>query len=216
MELRRIEAKFRGRLNIVDREFSRIAVEYKRNKRFRNIILLDGLISATLQSWDIFCRQLIMASYIGCETKNGVITSPIEPNLDEQRLSYLAKCAISNVSNPRPNRRIFSLRDEPSWGYPSNCLNIFARIYPRCANVSSLNQAFQLQVQAPEHLRITRNGCAHINVETLNEVRNLLQFYSGSPIIHPTEIVLHKASSGNYALNEWTNDLRTIANIATR
>ena len=78
-------------------------------------------------------------------------------------------------------------------------------------------QVMGLPLPGPTHLHKVRNACAHKNVESLQEVRALLPYYSASHIGTPSEmawdIVAGRPLLGIFS---WIDDIIVIVEEATK
>ncbi|MBV1929104.1 MAG: hypothetical protein KUG81_06285 [Gammaproteobacteria bacterium] len=112
---------------------------------------------------------------------------PRSTNNDRKRVAYEAKQA-SRGQSAKPGKVIQYLRQEPTWGNPDVLLTAIPVLSP--ANSDDLMSGFGLPVYAPKHIQTVRNACAHLNAETMADVRSLLVFYRGSGLSHPLDILL--------------------------
>lgn len=93
--------------------------------------------------------------------------------------------------------------------------NIIAAIGP--ANRNQLLSAFG-QGQKILHLQKVRNASAHRNGETMRDVLSFRHVYNLQRLPrHPAEVAFWvDAVSGDYAIESWSSEMRTIANLAVQ
>ena len=213
LSLDQLLRRLHRRLALVEDAFAEHVVSRLVPLRHQDRMFLEGLISVTWQYWCLFCRQLIVASALGCRTRRGSTLAPCVSPATWERVSYIAV----RVAN---NRRVASrgtqstLRREPTWGDVSKLPPIIGEIGPQ--NASSLIGAFGSITGGPAHLQVVRNASAHRNHETHRDILGLRPFYNPSSVRHPTDVIMWiDPSSRDYAFVAWIDDMRLISDLAT-
>jgi len=113
-----------------------------------------------------------------------------------------------------PTGRINYRRHEPTWGDVSFLLNAIPGL--NTSNMTELMLGFGVSLAGPEHLQIVRNACAHIDKESMADVRSISSYYVGKSLKHPVEIIWWLAPSNKTdAIFTWLDDLEIIANLVT-
>ena len=211
--LQHLLGRFHKRLTLVESAFSDHIVSRPVPLRHRDRMFLDGLISITWQYWCRFCRQLVLASALGCQTRRGATLVPSVSPPIWQRVSYVAIRA-ANGKPILPNKTESLLRREPTWGDVAKLPLIVSGLAPQ--NGPILINTFGSVTQGPVHLQIVRNASAHLNEETHREILNLRPFYNPQSVRHPTDVtVWTEPVSQDYAFISWVDDMRLISDLAT-
>jgi hypothetical protein len=107
------------------------------------------------------------------------------------------------------------MRQQPTWGD----VNVLVSAIPRLGihNDSTLLSAFGSSLYGPIHLQKVRNACAHINSETMNDLRSLAAYYVSRQLNHPTEVMWwSEPITRTDAIYIWMEDLESIADYATQ
>jgi hypothetical protein len=215
MELERHERKLLARLDRISEyalDFSVAANLACLTEKER--MYLEGLISALWQSWNHFCREVVVSSATGCTTAGNVALAPSVTPQTWERVSYIAMQA--KLRSPIVAGRTNSvLRYEPTWGDVLRLANLISAIGP--ANRTQLLSAFGQGVKIL-HLQKVRNAVAHRNGETMSELLSFRHAYNLQRLPrHPVEVACWvDASSGDYAIEAWSFEMRTIANLAVQ
>lgn len=201
------------RFDIADQFFKNVKDDWNARSRYENWALGEGLVSVTWQLWSMFCRQLIMASAMGCITRSGNVLTPCLAGITDERMAYLARCAVRKVP-PKPGKTLTLRRLEPTWGNQNVMLDVVNCIHPQ--NERTLISAFGLPVRGPFHLQTVRNATAHLNNETLQEVKKLCIYYQNGQIRHPIDLTIWTDNNtSTMAFWSWTDDMRTLGDQAT-
>ena len=172
-----------------------------------------SIISEIWQNWGSFCRSTILVSCNGTRTRTGTLI-PKRPGMNSwQRIAYEALQAARHRP-VNPGRIISFRRHEPTWGDQNVLVRAIPVLSP--ANSADLLAAFGLPFYAPKHLQTVRNACAHMDAETMSEVRRLALYYSGHSLSHPTDILWWiEPNSRTDALFVWLDELEIMASSAT-
>ena len=213
VRLQQLLRRFHRRLTIVEGAFTDHIVTRAIPLVHKDRMFLNGLISMTWQYWCLFCRQLVLASALGCRTRRGSTLAPsVNPPIWE-RVSYVA-VHVANNSRVHPGKTQNLLRKEPTWGDVSKLGPIIIELAPQ--NASTLLSTFGSVTEGPAHLQIVRNATAHLNHETHREVLGLRPFYNPKSVRHPTDVtVWTEPNSQDYAFISWVNDMRLISDLLT-
>lgn len=181
-------------------------------KRERDWHALEGLLSATWQTWCGFCRSVTLRSCIGTTSRSGTVTNSIPDVTDVGRLAYLAK-SISLNQTIKPGKSL-APHQEPTWGDLSLILDTVRYLKPD--NLSALEVGLLSSSRAPLDMRTVRNAAAHVSSSTLRAVERIKIFYAGVSYAHPVDILSWKDRSTNdFVYNAWVSDLRGIADDMT-
>jgi hypothetical protein len=107
------------------------------------------------------------------------------------------------------------LRHEPTWGDTSKLVDVVHKLNP--ANASNLVAFFAGGLSGPRHCQLTRNACAHVNRETLQEVLAMAVDYEAFSIRHPIQALHWRIPrDGTPAFLAWIEDMRDIARGVTQ
>jgi hypothetical protein len=211
--LRGIHHRFGRRLQVASALFNSVNSQWQSRPRRESWALLEGLLSATWQPWCAFCRETVIASALGCQTRAGIVYPPAVAPVQWERASYIAICAKSKAK-PKASQTNSLLFREPTWGDVNSLIDIIQLLHP--ANETQLLSAFGTGARGPNHLQIVRNAAAHINFQTIANVRTLRAFYIVSSLRHPSDVALWvEPSSGASAFESWLEDLTLISDLAT-
>ena len=211
--LSKVYHRLLSRLGSYEKIFSGWAVSPEFASNRERWVFQEGLVSAIWQSWNAFCRELVISSCLGCQTKTGSVLPGCVTPLKWERVSHLAVRAASSVP-PKTGVLNSSLRREPTWGDLSTLMDVIKALGP--PNQVILTQVFGGGLHGPEHLQIVRNAAAHLNNQTLGEVAALRPYYSATPLRHPTDATLWiEPTCNDYALIAWCDELRLLADLAT-
>ncbi len=167
------------------------------------------LLSDVWQNWCGFCREIILLSCVGTTTRSGSIISARAIDNSWKRVAYEAKQAIIGKSAAQ-GKTIQFRRHEPTWGDQNVLLTIIPSLAP--ANASTLFSGFGIPIYAPKHVQVIRNACAHLNSETISEVRRLLPLYKGKNFSHPLDLLWWIEPKNNSdAIFFWLEELELVA-----
>lgn len=180
----RIFTAYSARLAASERRFQSALLE-KKSSRVRRYAIYEHLLNRAWQDWNIFCRELLISSALGCKTRSGMVLPPSIAPTTVERASHYAACARSgkNIALGGVNA---TLRYEMTWGDLKSIQKFLNLASP--ANQAELTKVFGAVVGGPMHLQTVRNCCAHLNGETLAEVRALAVNYRVSTLVHPTDV----------------------------
>src|SRR5262249_47581188 len=104
------------------------------------------------------------------------------------------------------------LRAEPTWGDVDVLNKILTKLRPN--NHTQLLSAFSAIYSSAKALQTIRNGTAHHNVQTMNEVRSLQSSYIVFRITHPTHALFWTEPSSNDFLVTFAIDELKVAGQA--
>tara|TARA_B110001469_G_scaffold115902_1_gene120746 strand:- start:898 stop:1554 length:657 start_codon:yes stop_codon:yes gene_type:complete len=175
----------------------------------------EVLISDMWQSWCLFCRSLFFESCRGTKARNNASIAPRPYDNSWKRLGYEAK-QYSSGSGCRPTGHInFLIRKEPTWGDLNVFLKILTNIQIKPANQPHLITTFGSFTDL-KHLQRVRNACAHKNVETMQDIKQLTSSYSFSRLSCAPQLAWSTKSPGQeYAIEHWLFEMNLIADLAT-
>lgn len=146
--------------------------------------LLEGVLSRVWQAWCNFCRSCVIESCVGTIDGAGAIIAALPDAASEVQVSGAAIRAKKEAHPPYWGRTNTLLRAEPTWGD----VDVLAKVLPRLrpANFLQLLAAFSSGHSSAKALRLIRNGAAHNNPQSLDEIHTLRSLYIVFPIGHPT------------------------------
>jgi len=146
--------------------------------------LLEGLLSRAWQAWSKFCRDCVIKSCLGTARSTGGFVLALPDAISEHHVSWAAIQATQKSTPPFWGNTNSTLRYEPTWGDVDVLVHILTKLQPN--NVSQLLAAFSASHQSAKTLQIIRNGAAHTNNETLQEINAIRSAFIVFPINHPT------------------------------
>ncbi len=175
--------------------------------------MTEVLISDVWQAWNFFCRELFMSSYRGCVARNGQLIAGLAGDHSWKRIAYVAKQAKSNKSPTSNGHNAFPIRNEPTWGDLSVFIDIVNKIRPD--NYNNLLASYG-SFSSLKQLQYIRNACAHKNVETMDEIRQLSSVYRGGKIKSATDLAWRiNISESVHGIELWIFEMNLIADLAT-
>jgi hypothetical protein len=212
MQLNALRGRLDARLNRAAALFSDAAKVVKGRCRHDDVAYLDGLISYAWQAWCRFCRDLIMHSCLGAQTKAGALLPVTAVPATVQRISYLAiRGNKGHATAPLATNAVW--RFEPTWGDVAALVRIIPVANP--ANATQLLTTFGGVTTGPAHLQKVRNACHHLNDQSFAEVKGLQLYYLSSPIRFPAEASFWVDTvTGDFAFIAWLDEMRLIASNA--
>jgi hypothetical protein len=212
MELDALRGRLEVRLARANTLFSIFAHGVKRTCRHDQVAFLDGLLSYTWQAWCRFCRDLIVHSCLGAQTKAGALLPVGVVPATPERVSYLAiqakkgKLAAAGQTN-------LIWRYEPTWGDVDVLVKIISLINP--GNAPQLLTTFGGITKGPVHLQKVRNASAHLNDQSFAELLAIQLYYLGAPIRFPCEACFWiDTVSADFAFIAWLDEMRFLASNA--
>jgi hypothetical protein len=147
-----------------------------------NECVLEGVLSRAWQTWNRFCRELIIESCLGTTNLSG----PIAGHPSATSIVAVSMAAIRVRRHLMPVWRGANsvLRDEPTWGDVNVLLDLIAGLGP--SNATSLNDLCTVAGPGARTLQAVRNATAHTNAQALANLARLSSSYVAFPITHPT------------------------------
>jgi len=137
----------------------------------------------------------------------GTSVTGLRDALSEAHVSGAAITAKQRTLPPYWGRTNTLLRAEPTWGDVDVLTNILTRLRPN--NSARLLAAISTVHGKAKALQIIRNGAAHNNVQTLNDIKVLRSAYITFPIVHPTHAMLWvEPQSRDYLIIDAIEDLK--------
>jgi len=209
--LERIRDKFYRRINIVDGAFDRHVVNPSLRYRIDRYALQEGLLSNLWQSWNLFCRDILIASAQGANTAAGVLTTSPYAGLTEPEIAFVFQ-KLSRNQNVGTIKPLSGRHFEPTWGDPVTINRISVGI--GASNSSSLTSAFGGLILVSD-LQKCRNACAHLNMESLVLVTNARVRYDDTSLRHPSEMMFWSdPSTKDFAWKSWIDEMMLTADFA--
>lgn len=179
----------------------------------RDVMFLEGLVSALWQHWSLFCRRVVFSSALGCVTRSGnAVTACVTPLLWE-RVSYISWRVHSGGAINTGNLNT-DLRREPTWGDVQKVQNVIATLSP--ANAQQLITCLGSVSRGPIDVQLVRNAAAHRNTQTLAAIRMLNIYYNAKKISHPAQVsTWTEPVSRDFAFIAWADEMRLLADLMT-
>jgi hypothetical protein len=175
--------------------------------------LLEGLLSRVWQVWCGFCRSCVMESCVGTVSGAGVIIAALPEATTEAHVSGAAIRAKSRPNPPYWGLPNTVLRVEPTWGDVDILVKILTRLRP--ANFGQLLAAFSSGHSSAKALQLIRNGAAHNNVQTHNQIQALRSAYVAYPIGHPTHAMFWiEPNSSDFLVTHAIQELKDAGSAA--
>lgn len=165
------------------------------------------------QQWNNFCREIVLLSCCGTLTKSGRRVSKRVADNSWNRIAYEVK-EYAGSRIPGQFSKINYRRHEPTWGDINVLLKSLPRLNP--SNLGDLINGFGVSLSGPKHLQIVRNACAHLNAESMDDVKRISISYVGKSIKHPVDIMWWvEPANRSDAIFCWISDLEVIADLVT-
>lgn len=213
MNLTPVYDRINTRLDDLDHSFSEWIHRTSGITSKDDLMYLEGLTSTLWQYWCSFCRRVVICCSLGCQTRLGTVLSTCVTPTTWERVSYISMRAKSG-SSIQPLRENSLLRLEPTWGDVVRIQKTITYLNPQ--NKNHLLSCFGSVTRGPVHLQRVRNASAHLNSQTLDDVKSLRAYYNSSRIRHPVEsLTWIDPSSNDYAFISWITEIRIIAEITT-
>jgi hypothetical protein len=204
--------RFDQRLAVTNDVFFHWYGTWSRRFEHADRMFLEGLLSAVWQHWCLFCRRVIFASALGCETKNGLVMGASVDPTTWERVSYVSQ-------RIRSRRRVevggtnSILRYEPTWGDVNVLVNLIQELQPD--NAATLSAIFGGVTGGPIHVQTIRNAAAHRNHQTLADIRRLMPYYVAKRVSHPVEALLwEEPRTRDFAIVAWISEMRIVGERA--
>ncbi len=171
---------------------------------------LEGVLSTLWQGWNRYCRQVVMASCLGCETKTlGKIASV---QVSEPAIAFIAKKQQNGVP-PSTVSSLTLARLEPTWGDMAKLMHIITALAP--VNAQQLLAAFGT-VPRIAHIQNIRNATAHRNTQAMNEISAWQASYVAQRVRHPLEALFWTDPNvGKYLVLARIDDMSQAAFMAS-
>lgn len=206
-----VQKRFFRRLNTVDKAFERHVVDPSLRYRSDRYALQEGLLSNLWQSWNLFCRDILIASAQGASTISGaLVTSPYSGRL-EAEISFVATKLSKNqqIGTIRPLR---GRHLEPTWG-DAGKLNLISHGI-NASNSDSLASAFG-GVNLISDLQRCRNACAHLNSETVASIVATRVRYDDTSLNHPSQMMFWSdPMTRDFVWRAWIDEMMLVADTA--
>lgn len=211
ISLEDIRKRFLQRLKIADGAFERHVVDPSLNYRFDHYAFQEGLLSNLWQSWNLFCRDILIASAQGAITVTGALTTSPYSGRPETEISYVSTKLSKNQSigtiQPLAGRHL-----EPTWGDAVKLNRISVGI--SASNSGSLASAFS-GVNLISDLQKSRNACAHLNSETVALVVAARVRYDDTSLRHPSQMMFWSdPMTKDFAWKSWIDEMMLVAGFA--
>jgi hypothetical protein len=164
----------------------------------------EGCIIRLYDSWNRFCREVVMdsASELPVTATGAVVTRAI----GIQRRSQV----IGVLSSKLPKKLPYG---EPRWADAGECLNAAKTL--RITNYATVSAAIGATPSPAEHIRVTRNFIAHRNQRTATQLRKVAVAY-GFRGTHVEPYVRHVIAPGITVFEKWISELRLLAEGAVQ
>lgn len=201
--------RLNARLSLVESRFTAFRGTMPARLDHRDWMFLEGLVSATWQYWNRFCRSVVIESALGAKTASGTALPACVTSWEE--VSAIAiQAAKKRPATPGATNNI--LRLEPTWGDSNRLLNVIAGL--QLGNQAQLAQSFGASTYI-SHIQVVRNAAAHRHHQNTADVLALGPFYVVSRLRHPTEALFWlEQQTRNFAFLFWLDDMRTVGSLA--
>lgn len=171
---------------------------------------LEGILSTLWQGWNRYCRHVVMASCLGCDTKTFGRIAGVQ--VSEHEIAFIAK----NQKGGVPPGTVSSLtltRLEPTWGDMAKLVHIITALAP--VNSAQLLAAFGT-IPRVAHIQAIRNATAHRNNQAVNEIAAWQASYVAKRVRHPLEALFWTDPSvGKYLVLARIDDMSQAAFMAS-
>jgi hypothetical protein len=170
-------------------------------------------MSALWQAWCVYCRDIVIGSAAGAITTSGNLTSSIYCGRTTEEIAYVAARYASSkaVTTIQP---ISAMRKEPTWGdvtklnliingiNPTNRANLFSGI----AGISLIKD-----------LQLFRNASAHVNIETIADVKNSRVRYDETNFRHPSDTMFWvDPKTKDYLWKSWLEEIDLVSDFISK
>ena len=205
-----IRLKLTARMRTLDYAFDRHAHSPVCKRKIDRFSLQAGLVLSLWQIWCVFCRETLIGSAHGIATKSGHATSRYA-GMSEMEIAYVAR----ELAHGRTVRKVKTLAGvylEPTWGDLSKINRIATGI--GSTNHEQLADAFGAGIAILDLQRV-RNASAHINRDTIGEVKAARVRYAGTVFAHPSDMMFWiDPSSNDYLWKTWIEEMDVISELA--
>jgi hypothetical protein len=205
-----IRSRLLLRLHGLNNAFERHLVVRKLTFRTDRFAIQEGLISQLWQSWNLFCRDVVIASSQGALTTGGASTSSIYAHLSDSELAFVAR----KYSRREPVSTFAPLGKhlEPTWGDFSKLNLIISGL--RSTNDSKLLTSFGVAVSIND-LQLCRNACAHLNKDSVAKIGSSRVRYNETAFSHPSDFMFWIApTTGDFVWRYWLEEMELISEFA--
>lgn len=169
--------------------------------------LLEGLLSRTWQTWNIFWRNCIIESCVGTTDAAGQIIAGLPSAVSEEHVSGAAIAAKKQPKGPYWGSTNALLRVEPTWGDVDVLTKILTRLVP--TNSVKLLAALSSSHASAKALQTIRNGSAHNHAQNVSAIENMRSAYVVFPITHPTHALFWTVPhSGEFLVTHAIDELK--------
>ena len=213
MSFERLSMQLNSRVDRLDSAFERHLFNLD-NKRYVDIYALqEGLISSLWQTWCLYCKSIFFGSIRGGITSNGQhIVTPQYFQLTDYELFYVAKLLGEN----KPVNQIKQAKpqSEPTWGDVNKLSLIFTLSNtPNSNYVSSPLSSSSLL----KDLQMVRNATAHINDNTVQNIKDARVRYSSTKFNHPSDTIFWvDPLSKDYLWKAWVDEIKFISLVMSQ
>lgn len=171
---------------------------------------LEGILSTLWQNWNRYCRQVVMASCLGCDTRSLGIIRGIHGS--EAAVAFIAKHQ-QNGAPPKSPGTLTLTRQEPTWGDTARLVQIISALAP--LNSSQLLSAFGTAPRI-SHIQTIRNATAHRNSQAMQAIASWQASYVAQKIRHPLEALFWTdPKAGKYLVLARMEDMSRAAYLAS-
>lgn len=205
------QRRFLQRLKTADGAFERHVADPSLKYRFDCYALQEGLLSNLWQSWNLFCRDVLIASAQGANTATGMLTTSPYSGRPEAEISYVST-KLSRSQSIGTIRSLAGRHLEPTWGDAVK-LNLIS-VGISASNSGSLASAFS-GVKLISDLQICRNACSHMNSEMIALVASSRVRYDDTSFRHPSQMMFWiDPLTKDFAWRAWVDEMILVSNFA--
>ena len=203
--------KLDRRLSILESAHRRLFFRRERIRKIDRFSAQIGLVSTLWQVWNDASRSIILSSVRGTISANGTEISSRFSRYPIDQIRF----AAMRFAKGQPVDQLTEIAGdhlEPNWGDLDKANRIVSQFQP--TNSKQLLSAFG-SMNLVRDLQITRNACAHISLDRIQQVHDMRVRYYGDRPLHPSDMIfLIDPSTNDFSWNSWTDEIRIFAQYA--
>lgn len=200
--------KLDRRLSILENAHRRLFLRRHKIRKIDRFSAQVGLISTLWQVWNDASRSIILSSVQGAILADGSEVNSEFSNFSSGQIRFAAMKFARNEKVDQL-REIAGDHVEPAWGDLDKANRIVSQFRP--TNSNQLLSAFG-SMNLVRDLQITRNACAHISHDRVQDIYNLGVRYDGNRPLHPSDVIyLIDPNTDDFSWYSWTGEIRTFA-----
>lgn len=203
--------KLDRRLSILENAHQRLFLRRHETRKIDRFSAQVGLISTLWQVWNDASRSIILSSVQGAISASG---SEISSDFSRYSTDQIRFAAMKFARDERVDqlKEIAGDHFEPNWGDLNKANRIVSHFRP--TNSKQLLSAFG-SMNFVRDLQITRNACAHISFDRIQDIYRIGVRYDGRKPLHPSDVIyLIDPNTNDFSWNSWTDEIRSFASHA--